>query len=134
MEDAPKIIKGTPPAVLLPAKNYVFKILSDHYVIEIPRRGNYHDLAPDFFAEDSGEFNILSEEGTLFMPSITKVLFATKKYPDLDFNQLFVPHTLQFKEETVSVIGQVIALVVNTEQPEAPEEEPTEAPEEPEGE
>lgn len=108
----PKTIKGTPPAVLLPAKNYVFQILSDHYIIEIPRKGNYRDLAPDFFAEDSGEFDILNEDNVLFLPSITKVLFATKKYPDLDFNQLFVPHTIEFKEESVVVIGQVIGLII----------------------
>jgi hypothetical protein len=124
--EEPKIIKGTPPAVFLPAKNYVFQILSDHYVIEIPRKGNYHDLAPDFFPEGSGEFDILNEQGTLFMPSITKVLFASKKYPDLDFNQLFVPHTLEFKEETVTVIGQVIGLVIDKDN--LPEEDNVEEP------
>lgn len=120
--EEPKIMKGTPPAVLLPAKNYLFKVLSDHYIVEIPRKGNYHDLAPDFFPEESGEFDILTEQGVLFMPSITKVLFATKKYPDLDYNQLFVPHTFEFKEDTVVVIGQVIGLIINSEQ-EVPEDE-----------
>ena len=111
MED--KIMKGTPPMVMLPAKNYVFKVTDEHFVIEIPRRGKYSELAPDFFKEEAGEFEILAENGVLFTPAITKVLFATKKYPDLEFNQLFVPHTFEIKDDTVVIIGQVIELMLN---------------------
>jgi hypothetical protein len=107
---ADQIMKGTPPLVFLPAKNYVFKVLDGHHIIEIPRKGNYHDLAPDFFKEEAGSFDILNDKGILFTPSLTKVLFATKKYPDLEYNQLFVPHTLEFREDYVNIVGQVIEL------------------------
>jgi hypothetical protein len=112
MED--KVMRGTPPAVLLPANNYVFKVLNDHHVTEIPRRGKYSDIAPDFFKEDAGEFDILSDTGILYMPAITKVLFATKKYPDLKFNQLFIPHTFKIEDDKVIIVGQVIELLLKT--------------------
>lgn len=112
------IMKGTPPAALLPARNYLFRVLTDHHMIEIPRKGKYKDLAPEFFKDDDGEFNILDDNGVLFMPSITKVLFALKKYPDLENNQLFIPHTFEFKEDVVVVIGQAIELTSSTEAPE----------------
>lgn len=115
------IMRGTPPAVLLPARNYLFKVLSDHYVIDIPRRGKYSELAPDFFKEEDGEFDILSDSGVIYTPSITKVLFATNKYPDLEFNQLFVPHTFKVEEDKVIIVGQVIELL-QTKQPETTEE------------
>ena len=107
-----QIMRGTPPAVLPPARNYKFKVMTDHHIIEIPRRGKYSDLAPDFFKEESGEFDILSDNGTLYLPSITKVLFAVKKYPNLTDSQLFVPLTFHFNEDSVSIIGQVIEMVL----------------------
>ena len=48
------------------------------------------DLAPEIFNEEDGEFEILSAENNiLYMPSITKVLFAISQYHDLKFNQFF---------------------------------------------
>jgi hypothetical protein len=106
-------IKGTPPMALLPAKNYVFKINDENYEIRIPRKGNYHDLAPDFFPEDAGEFNILDEESNiLYIPSITKVLFATSKYPEMKFNQFFVPYVIKFGTDEVVLVGQVMDMMV----------------------
>jgi len=108
-----KYIKGTPPAVLLPAKNYVFKVEEEHYVIKIPRKGSYHTLAPTVFEADSGDFNIYDEESKIiYLPSITKVLFAVNKYPDLKFNQFFVPYALQIEEEEVIITGQVINMLL----------------------
>jgi hypothetical protein len=108
-----KYIKGTPSAVLLPAKNYFFRVGNEYYEITLPRSGSYNDIAPEIFGEDAGEFNLLIEEnGILFLPAITKVLFATGKYPDLKFNQFFVITTINFGEDEVSIIGQVIDLVI----------------------
>lgn len=123
-----KILKGTPPLLFLPAKNYVFKATTESYVVKIPRKGAYHDIAPDFFPEDSGEFNIYDEEGKiLYLPSITKVLFATKQYPALKFNQFFVPYSVKFEEEEVVIVGQVIDMLVATKEEEkAVEEGPVE--------
>lgn len=111
MED--KYQEGTPPMVLLPAKNYVFKVTDEYYVIEIPRRGKYVDLDPDFYTEAHGEFDIYTEpNGLLYMPSVTKVLFATKKYPDLKFNQFFVIVSFRIEAEQVVIVGQVIDMML----------------------
>lgn len=108
-----KYIQGTPSAVLMPAKNYTFRINEEYYEIKIPRRGRYHELAPEIFDEASGEFDLLnSENGVLFLPAITKVLFATKKYPELNFNQFFIMTHIKFGEEEVSIIGQIIDMVI----------------------
>ena len=113
MED--KYIKGTPSMIMLPAKNYVFKINEEHYEIRLPMKGNYHDLAPDFFPEDAGEFNIFDEEHKLiFLSSINKVLFATKQYPDMKFNQFFIPSILKFEKDEVILIGQVMDMMLAT--------------------
>jgi hypothetical protein len=104
-----KIMLGTPPPAMFPARNYAFEIKQEHFVISIPRSGNYHEIDPEFFPEDAGAFDILDEENkVLYMPAITKVLFATKQYPALGPNQFFVPYVLAFKEETVDIVGQLV--------------------------
>jgi hypothetical protein len=109
-----KLVQGTPPLSLFPAKNYVFKVSDEHYVIRIPRKGNYHELAPDIFDEAAGEFNVFDEQtGIMFLPSISKILFATKKYPDLKFNQFFVPYSLFFEgDDEVLISGQVVDMML----------------------
>lgn len=109
-------IQGTPPAVFLPAKNYVFKHNEEHHIIKIPRSGKYCDLAPDIFTEDDGEFNILADNNILYMPAITKVLFAISQYPDLEFNQFFCPYSIQFEEDEVVIVGQVIDMMLNADE------------------
>lgn len=126
MADDFQYIKGTPPPICLPAKNYIFKLDGNHYMIEIPRKGTYHELAPELFTEEDGEFNIFDEESKiLYMPAVTKVLFAMSKYPDLNFNQFFVPYSYKFEEDKVVIVGQVVDLILGerpAEQEEAPEE------------
>lgn len=102
-----KIVHGTPSMVFLPAINYVWKVQDREYKIEIPRKGKYADLAPGFFNEDHGEFHILDDD-IIFMPSLSKVLFATGKYPDLAPNQLFAPTALIFEENKVVIVGQIL--------------------------
>ena len=103
---------GTPTMVLLSPRNYHFKVLDDKYKITISRKGTYHEIAPDFFAEEDGSFELLNEENMImYLPAITKVLFAENKYPMLKVNQLFAPLALVFHEETVDILGQVIEMV-----------------------
>jgi hypothetical protein len=107
------IVSGTPPLLFLPAKNYRFSVDDNNFIIRIPRKGSYNDIAPDFFNEDDGEFNIYDEKSnTLYLPSITKVLFACNKYPDLEFNQMFIPYSLVFEEDEVVIIGQVVGMII----------------------
>lgn len=103
---------GTPTMVLLPARNYYFKVSEEEYTITIPRSGKYHDIDPEFFSEEEGEFNLFEGRSkVMFMPAITKVLFATKKYPNLEANQLFAPLALVFKKDTVDIIGQTVEML-----------------------
>ena len=103
---------GTPTMVMLPAGNYYFKVLDDKHKITITRAGLYHELDPEFFAEEDGEFNLYdADKSIMYLPSVTKVLFAEKKYPDLKHNQLFAPIALVFNEETVDILGQVLELL-----------------------
>lgn len=107
-----KTHEGTPTMVLLPARKYHFRVLDEEYKITIPRTGEYDELAPDLFKEEDGAFDILDKESNiLYMPAISKVLFATAQYPALESGQLFAPIALIFEEETVDIIGQLIEIL-----------------------
>lgn len=106
---------GTPSMVLLPARNYYYKVIKEQHSVVLPRKGTYKDLVEeeykDLFKTD-GSFNIYDEDSnTLYLPSITKVLFATKQYPDLPQNHLFIPVFLVFSEEEVTVVGQIVEML-----------------------
>jgi hypothetical protein len=69
-------------------------------------------LAPEIFSKEDGEFMLYDEESKImFLPALSKVLFATAKYPDLKGNQLFIPIALVFNEKEVDIIGQVIEML-----------------------
>lgn len=107
-----KEILGTPAMALLPARNYRFKIVKQEHRIVVPRKGVYNEIAPEVFGEDSGEFNLYDEENTvMYLPAISKVLFAVSKYPDLAVNQLFTPIALLINEDDVEIIGQVVEML-----------------------
>jgi len=108
-KDMLKII-GTPTMMLLPARNYKFKVYPEEYEIIIPKKGFYKDLDEEMYSEEDGEFNILDND-VLYMPSISKVLFATSKYPDLKDNQAFTPIALVVEEDEVRIIGSVIEML-----------------------
>lgn len=115
MEEKMKV-KGILSMLMPPAKDSVFLTeTKKYYTITIPRKGKYVDIDPDFFSEKDGSFDILNDEDTIFLPAITKVLFAKKQYPDLADNQVFVPLVLEFKEETLKIVGQVVDLISKEE-------------------
>jgi len=107
-----EVVVGTPTMVLLPSNNYKFTVSKKEYKITIPREGLYNELDEEFFGDDGGGFKILDEESmTLYLPSITKVLFGAKKYPKLEANQLFAPVALVFGDKTVEIVGQLIEML-----------------------
>jgi len=68
---------GTPTAVLLPARNYKFKVFADTHVMKVPKSGKYTELDKDLFTEKDGEFDFLrySEEDnsyTIYIPALSK--------------------------------------------------------------
>lgn len=111
-----KKVVGTPTMMLLPARHYTFKVYENDYSIIIPRKGFYNDLDDVFFKKEDGEFEILahveSENGeVLFMPSLSKVMFASAKYPKLENDQAFVPIAIIFREEEVELVGNIIQMI-----------------------
>jgi hypothetical protein len=107
---------GTPTMILLPAKNYHFKVLKKEHKITLPREGIYNELDPETYKKADGEFLLLDENSNiLYLPAISKVLFATKSYPDLKSNQLFAPIAMIFGEKEVDIIGQVIEMLAPPE-------------------
>lgn len=103
---------GTPTMVMFPAKNFQFRVSKKEFKITIPRKGNYHELAPEVFAEEAGDFMVYDEENSvMYLPAITKILFAVNKYPDLASNQLFAPIAFLVNENDVEIIGQVIEML-----------------------
>lgn len=103
---------GTPSMVLLPSRNYPFKVSEEIHKIILPREGTYHGLDPLFFSEEDGKFNLYDEESNVFyFPTISKVLYAEKKYPELKNNQLFAPIYMVLNKKTVEIYGQVIDML-----------------------
>ena len=101
---------GIPTMALLPSKNFYFKVLNDKHKFTIPNSGNFYDLDPDFFDQDSGSFEIIGKD-IVNISTITKVLFGAKKYPDLKSNQLFCPISMIINKNTIDIFGQVIEML-----------------------
>jgi len=111
-----KKVVGTPTMMLLPARNYTFKVFEQDHSIIIPRKGKYKDFDDKLFTEEDGEFNIMDyvskETGNvLFVPSLSKVLFATAKYPELQDDQAFIPVAILIRDEEVEIIGNIIQML-----------------------
>jgi len=103
---------GTPTIVMFPARNYHFKVSKTEYSITIPRKGNYHEMAPEVFDLEAGDFMFFDEENSIiYLPALTKILFAADKYPAMKSNQLFAPIALIIKEETVDIIGHIVEML-----------------------
>jgi hypothetical protein len=104
--------RGTPTMVMLPARNYRFKVVVEKHKIVIPRKGSYTDLDPEFFDKADGEFDILANKNkVLYMPAISKVLFGAKLYPDLKPAQLYAPVAFSFTKDSVEITGQVLEML-----------------------
>jgi len=103
---------GTPTMVMFPARNFHFRVAKNEHEIVIPRKGNYHEIAPEFFTEEDGDFMVYDEDNAvMYLPAITKILFAVNKYPDLESNQLFAPIALLIDDDEVHIIGQIIEML-----------------------
>jgi hypothetical protein len=103
---------GTPTMVMFPARNFHFSVSKTEHKITIPRKGNYHEMAPEIFTKEDGDFMLYDEENAvMYLPAITKILFAVEKYPALENNQLFAPIALVFNKDTVDIIGQIVEML-----------------------
>lgn len=115
LESLVKVV-GTPTMMLLPARNYRFKVYQKEHSIKIPRKGAYKDFDDKLFSEKDGEFDILrcdeeSNSYSLYMPSISKVLFAASQYPALKDNQAFTPLVMLIREDEIEIVGNIIEML-----------------------
>lgn len=109
-------VVGTPTVLLLPARNYKFKVFEEKFVITLPRKGKYIDFDSEIFSEDDGEFNFLQYDNSkrhhvMFLPALSKILFATNQYPDLEDGQAFTPIAFVVKKDKVEIVGNIIEMV-----------------------
>ena len=107
---------GTPTILLLPARNYKFKVFEKDFSITIPRYGEYMAISPELFSEEDGEFYFLQhsdeyEADILYLPALSKLLFATGQYPDLQDGQAFTPIAFIVREDEVEIIGNLIEMI-----------------------
>ena len=103
---------GIPTMGLLPAKSFYFKVSESKFKIVLPRKGKFTDIDADAYSEDDGEFIIVSDDNNAInLATITRVLFATKKYPNINKNQLFCPASLVVNGDTVEIYGQVVEMM-----------------------
>jgi len=110
-------VTGTPTALLLPARNYRFKVFTKEYSITLPRSGKFSDLDNKNFSKDDGEFDFLQyneEDGShvIFFPILSRVLFGTNQYPDLKDGQAFAPLAIVVKDDSVELLGNLIEMVM----------------------
>jgi len=116
MADIFKKVVGTPTMMMLPARNYTFNVADEYHSIILPRKGKYVDFDDKLFTEEDGEFNLMyhvnEETGyVLFLPSLSKVMFATSQYPDLNSDQAFVPVTIIVRKDEIEVVGSIIQML-----------------------
>ena len=106
---------GLPPMLMLSANHYPYRIVEGKIKITIPRRGSYKDIDAEFFKDNPvglEDFDILDEEThVLFPPQITKVLLATKQYPALKENEVFVPLAFIFNDKSIDILGSVFEML-----------------------
>jgi hypothetical protein len=108
-------VVGTPTLMLLPARNYKFKVYEQDYSVIVPRKGKYVDLDSEMFTEEDGDFNIMQysrkdKAQVVYLPELSRVMFATSQYPDLKDTQAFTPIALVIKKDTVEIVGNVIEM------------------------
>jgi len=107
---------GTPTILLLPARNYKFKVFEQNFSITVPRRGEYVNLDSELFSKEDGSFDFLQhsdehDADIVYLPELSKLLFATGKYPDLQDGQAFTPIAFVIKEDEVEIIGNLIEMI-----------------------
>jgi hypothetical protein len=101
-----EVVSGLPSGVFLPVGNYKFKYLTDLAAATLPIRGQY----PEGLGMDGG-YDICPEPGVIMFSTLTQVLLAFGKYPNLTGNQRFVMAGLELDGDNIRIIGKVVELL-----------------------
>lgn len=109
-------VVGTPTPMMLPARNYRFRVYDEEFSVTIPRKGKYVDLDSEMYTEEDGEFDLMQysrkdKAQIIYLPALSRVLFATSQYPDIKDTQAFTPIALIIKKDVVEVIGNLIEMI-----------------------
>ena len=117
-EQEPKFqdVVGTPVPMMLPARNYKFRVYDEEFSVTIPRKGKYVDLDSEIYTEEDGEFDLMQysrkdKAQIVYLPTLSRVLFATAQYPDIKDTQAFTPIALIIKKDVVEIIGNLIEMI-----------------------
>lgn len=105
------VAKGTPSPVFIEAKAWSWKHVSGPHAIEVRNtialRANDPDglLVNGFIFEEDEDIDVRVDLGT-----ITKILFAEKKYPELKENQVFTINNIMVDKDKniITVVGNII--------------------------
>ena len=107
--------RGVSSLVLLPAKEYEWKLKGRH-VIEVPLAGKIsqlltqHELEVGTSIPGEDDFMIFSE-GVFQLTELVRVLFAGAQYPALEEDECFNVVALETDENVIRVHGEIIKLV-----------------------
>jgi len=117
-EQEPKFqdVVGTPTPMMLPARNYKFRVYDEEFSVTIPRKGRYVDLDDKMYTEEDGAFDLMQysrkdKAQIIYLPTLSRVLFATAQYPDIKDTQAFTPIALIIKKDVVEIIGNLIEMI-----------------------
>lgn len=89
---------GTPPPVLLPAREHKFVYVTETMELVVPR------TVP-------GQYCIFPEAGVFLFGDMLRALFIHRAYPDMSDNQAFMLLGVESNGDTVRVVGRVIEYV-----------------------
>lgn len=104
-----EFLTGVPTMCFLPARNYQFTV-SDVVSIELPVKGKFVDLDPEYFKDSTLEFELVTE-GIINITSISRILFSIGKYPDLKDNEIFCPINFIINDKSLLITGQVVTML-----------------------
>lgn len=109
--------RGLPPAILLPARDYVYEEETKTVGIRLPITGKFSEIDPEFPSMQAGgdEFKLVRETKTgnkmLYIPDISRIMFALRYYPKLELHQAFSIVGFEIEEESVVVYGKIISIL-----------------------
>jgi hypothetical protein len=113
-----KEYSGLPPALLLPARDYVFSEEAKIISIVLPREGKYSDIDPTFndnFGTKDEKFSVVrttkNNTEMIYMSEISRLMFAKKIYPELQDHQAFIIAAIEIKSKEVVVHGKIISIL-----------------------
>jgi len=113
MEKPNDSVKGVAPGfLLLPAREYDWELCT-RIQIEIPNEGSITSLLNRFEAQHDLKFPgedefCLFGDNLLLLWEVVRVLFVSKKYPDLEDDQCMNVVAIEIKEDTIIVHGEII--------------------------